>query len=104
MTSKDVLLRLRARLIARRNALLKALNDDFDMLRNGAGVSVVGDSVDAAVDSANGEISSQLVERDRELAQIEHALERIAPGNLRALRVLWEHDSRDSFKHTAIQR
>ena len=43
--------------------------------------SGVGDQVDAAVDAANEEISSQLVEiESRELGQIEHALERIAAG------------------------
>jgi DnaK suppressor protein len=42
---------------------------------------VVGDSVDAAVDTANDEISSQIVEiESRELGQIEHALERIVEG------------------------
>jgi len=41
----------------------------------------VGDQVDAAVDSANDEICSQLVEiESRELGQIEHALQRIAGG------------------------
>jgi DnaK suppressor protein len=44
-------------------------------------LTVVGDNVDAAVDSANDEICSQLVEiESRELGQIEHALQRIAAG------------------------
>jgi DnaK suppressor protein len=41
----------------------------------------VGDNVDAAVDTANDEISSQLAELEsRELVQIEHALQRIVAG------------------------
>jgi DnaK suppressor protein len=81
MARKDALLRLTARLIARRDALRKALNGDLDSFRKFSELSVVGDSVDAAVDSANDEICSQLVEiESRELSQIEHALQRIADG------------------------
>jgi DnaK suppressor protein len=68
-------------LVARRDALRKALNGDLDSLRQLATLNVVGDSVDAAVDTANDEISSQLVEiESRELEQIEHALQRIVKG------------------------
>jgi DnaK suppressor protein len=81
MARKDALLRLTARLMARRDALRKALNGDLDSFRKFSELSVVGDSVDAAVDSANDEICSQLVEiESRELSQIEHALQRIADG------------------------
>ena len=81
MARKDALLRLTSRLIARRDALRKALNGDLDSFRKFSEVSVVGDNVDAAVDSANDEICSQLVEiESRELGQIEHALQRIAAG------------------------
>jgi DnaK suppressor protein len=80
MAKKDALLRLHARLVARRDALRKALAGDMDAYREYA-ANVVGDSVDAAVDTANDEISSQLVEiESRELGQIEHALERIVEG------------------------
>jgi DnaK suppressor protein len=80
MAKKDSLLRLHARLVARRDALRKALNGDLDAYREYA-ANVVGDSVDAAVDTANDEISSQIVEiESRELGQIEHALERIVEG------------------------
>lgn len=80
MAKKDAILRLHSRLVARRDALRKALNGDMDAYREYA-ANVVGDSVDAAVDTANDEISSQLVEiESRELGQIEHALERIAQG------------------------
>jgi len=81
MTCKDASLRLAARLLARRNALRKALNDDFDRFRNDSEVSGVGDSIDAAVDSANDELCFQLVEHEsRVLGQIEHALEQLARG------------------------
>ncbi len=81
MTRNDALLRLSARLIVRRNALLKALHDEIETFGNDSQSSAVGDSVDAAIDSANEEICSQLVAHEsRELGQIEHALDRIARG------------------------
>jgi len=81
MARKDALLRLHARLVARRDALRKALNGDMESFRQFAALNVVGDNVDAAVDTANDEISSQLVEiESRELGQIEHALQRIVDG------------------------
>ena len=81
MARKDALLRLTSRLVSRRDALRKAINGDLDSFRKFSEVSGVGDNVDAAVDSANDEISSQLVEiESRELSQIEHALQRIAAG------------------------
>lgn len=81
MARKEALLRLHARLVARRDALRKALNGDLDSLRELSSLHSVGDQVDAAVDTANDEISSQLVEiESRELEQIEHALDRIVKG------------------------
>jgi len=81
MARKDALLRLHSRLVARRDALRKALSGDLDSYREIAAQDVVGDNVDAAVDNANDEISSQLVEiESRELSQIEHALQRIVEG------------------------
>src|SRR5436305_13992896 len=81
MARKDALLRLHSRLVARRDALRKALSGDVDSFREIAAQDVVGDNVDAAVDNANDEISAQLVEiESRELGQIEHALERIVQG------------------------
>src|SRR5215210_8961771 len=81
MARKDALLRLHARLVARRDALRKALDGDLDSLRELTSNHTVGDSVDAAVDTANDEISSQLAEiESRELGQIEHALKRIVQG------------------------
>lgn len=81
MARKDALLRLTSRLVARRDALRKALSGDLDAFRKFSEVGGVGDNIDAAVDSANDEISSRLVEiESRELGQIEHALQRIAAG------------------------
>lgn len=81
MARKNALHRLTSRLIARRDALRKALTGDAEDLRNFAALGGVGDDIDAAVDSANEEISSQLAEiESRELGQIEHALRRIAAG------------------------
>ena len=81
MARKDALLRLHSRLVARRDALRKALTGDLEGFRQYAALTDVGDNVDAAVDTANDEISSQLVEiESRELGQIEHALQRIVEG------------------------
>ncbi len=80
MARKEAMLRLHARLVARRDALRKALSGDLDSLRQ-LSASEVGDQVDAAVETANDEISSQLIEiESRELEQIEHALKRIVKG------------------------
>ena len=51
MARKDALLRLTQRLIARRDALRKALNGDLDSFRKFSELNAVGDNVDAAVDS-----------------------------------------------------
>jgi DnaK suppressor protein len=81
MARKDALLRLHARLVLRRDALRKALNGDLEGFREFAATGDVGDNVDAAVDTANDEICSQLAEiESRELGQIEHALKRIVEG------------------------
>jgi DnaK suppressor protein len=61
--------------------LRKALSGDLDSLREYASTFEVGDSADAAVETANDEISSALAELEsRELEQIEHALHRIEKG------------------------
>lgn len=82
MARKDTLLRLHARLVARRDALRKALSGDMDSLRAYNATFDVGDDGDAAVETVNDEISSQLVELEsRELHAIEHALSRIVQGS-----------------------
>jgi DnaK suppressor protein len=81
MTHEDALLRLTSRLLARRDALRKTLGDDIDCFGRDRRADGVGDQVEAAADSANDEVSSQLVELEsEELHEIEHALERIAAG------------------------
>ena len=80
MARKDALLNLRAILIRRRDALRSALAGDLSLLKELRSESP-GDVIDAAYDSAQDEISSQLAEvESRELASIENALERMKVG------------------------
>jgi len=80
MPRKDAILNMRDVLIRRRDALRKALAGDLSMLKELRQQSV-GDVIDAALDSAQDEISSQLAEvESRELASIEKALERMREG------------------------
>ncbi len=105
MARKDAMLRLHARLVARRDALRKALNGDLDSFREFAATNDVGDSVDAAVDTANDEICSQLVEiESRELGQIEHALQRIEDGVYGRCEYLWRQDRRGPPERAAIHQ
>jgi len=68
-------------LIKRRDALRKALAGDLSLLKELRAQSS-GDVVDAALDSVQDEISSQLAEvESRELARIEHALEQMRNGH-----------------------
>ncbi|MFM8735141.1 MAG: TraR/DksA family transcriptional regulator [Pirellulales bacterium] len=81
MARKDALLNLRAILVKRRDALRSALAGDLTLLKELRSESP-GDVVDAAYDSAQDEISSQLAEvESRELANIENALERMKAGS-----------------------
>jgi DnaK suppressor protein len=71
---------MRDLLIVRRDALRKALAGDLSLLRQ-LREQTSGDVVDAALDAAQDEISSQLAEvESRELANIERALARIKAG------------------------
>lgn len=80
MARKDALMNLRQILIRRRDALRKALAGDLSSLKELRQANS-GDMVDAALDSAQDEISSQLAEvESRELAHIEVALERLRDG------------------------
>ena len=80
MARKDSLLNLHAILVRRRDALRSALAGDLTLLRELRSESP-GDVIDAAYDSAQDEISSQLAEvESRELANIENALERMKAG------------------------
>ena len=79
MSRKEALAKLRDVLLHRREALRKALDGDLSMLQ--ALPQDGGDVIDAAMDTAQDEISSQLVEvESRELSQIEDALNRLRDG------------------------
>ncbi len=80
MSRKDAILNLRQVLVKRRDALRKALAGDLSLLKE-LNSQTSGDVVDAALDSVQDEISSQLAEvESRELARIEYALERMHEG------------------------
>jgi len=80
MSRKDAVLKMRQVLIKRRDALRKALAGDLSLLKELRAQSS-GDVVDAALDSVQDEISSQLAEvESRELARIEYALESMRAG------------------------
>jgi len=80
MARKDAILTLRQVLIKRRDALRTALAGDLSLLKELREQSS-GDVVDAALDCAQDEISSQLAEvESRELASIENALEQMREG------------------------
>jgi len=81
MARKDSLFNMRQILIKRRDALRSALAGDLSLLKE-LRAQTAGDVVDAALDSAQDEISSQLAEvESRELARIENALERMRAGH-----------------------
>jgi DnaK suppressor protein len=78
---KDSINKMKELLVVRRNALRKALAGDLSLLKQLREQSG-GDVVDAALDAAQDEISSQLAEvESRELANIERALVRIKNGS-----------------------
>jgi len=80
MTRKEAILNMHQVLIKRRDALRKALAGDLSLLKE-LRAQASGDVVDAALDSVQDEISSQLAEvESRELARIEIALERMRDG------------------------
>jgi DnaK suppressor protein len=80
MSRKDAILNVRQVLIKRRDALRKALAGDLSLLKQ-LRAEASGDVVDAALDSVQDEISSQLAEvESRELSRIEYALERMRNG------------------------
>lgn len=80
MTRKEAIRNMHQVLIKRRDALRKALAGDLSLLKE-LNAQASGDVVDAALDSVQDEISSQLAEvESRELARIEVALERMREG------------------------
>lgn len=80
MARQEAIRGLRQVLIRRRDALRKALAGDLSSLKELREQSS-GDMIDAALDCAQDEISSQLAEvESRELANIENALEQMREG------------------------
>lgn len=80
MARKDALKNIREQLLQRRDALRQALAGDDSLLRD-MNQQSGGDVVDFAIDSAYGEITSQLAEvASRELVNLEIALKLIAAG------------------------
>ena len=76
----EAMLNMHQILIKRRDGLRKALAGDLSLLKE-LRAKTSGDVVDAALDSVQDEISSQLAEvESRELAQIETALQRMREG------------------------
>ena len=81
MARKDAMMSLRQILVRRRDALRQALAGDLSLLKEMRQQNS-GDVIDAALDTAQDEISSQLAEvESRELTHIETALERMRKGN-----------------------
>jgi DnaK suppressor protein len=81
MARKEAVAQLRQILIRRRDALRKALAGDLSSLKE-LRQQTSGDMMDAAMDTAQDEISSQLAEvESRELAHIDVALEAMRSGN-----------------------
>jgi DnaK suppressor protein len=80
MKRKSNSIKVRQVLIKRRDALRNSLGGDLGLLKSLEGLRS-GDEIDAAIDSAQGELSSQLAEAEsRELVSIENALARIDCG------------------------
>lgn len=80
MARKDSITKMHEVLVKRRDALRRALAGDLSLLKQLREQSG-SDVVDAALDAAQDEISSQLAEvESRELANIERALESMRQG------------------------
>jgi DnaK suppressor protein len=81
MARKEAVTNLRQILVRRRDALRRALAGDLNSLKE-LRQQTSGDMMDAAMDTAQDEINSQLAEvESRELSHIEIALERMRDGN-----------------------
>ena len=84
MTRKKAIQEMRGILLERRDSIRRALAGDLGELKEFK-TPTPGDVVDAALDSVQDEISSQLVEvESRELGRIEHALEQMENGSFGA--------------------
>lgn len=80
MPRQESLKKLQATLLQRRDALRKALAGDLSLLQE-LHQQKTGDPLDAAADTVQDELTSQLVEVEaKELAAIEDAIEKFADG------------------------
>ncbi len=80
MSRKESLNKLRTTLVRRRDALRRALDGDLSLLQDLHGQKT-GDPLDAAADTIQDELNSQLVEVEaRELHAIEEAIRRLEQG------------------------
>jgi DnaK suppressor protein len=80
MSRQETLKKLRITLVRRRDALKRALAGDLSLLRE-LHQQKTGDPLDAAADTVQDELNSQLVEVEaRELAAIEDAIEKFDGG------------------------
>lgn len=80
MSRKDSLAKLRETLVRRRDALRRALDGDLSLLQE-LHQQKTGDPLDAAADTVQDELNSQLVEvESRELHAIEDAIDRMKRG------------------------
>lgn len=80
MKRSQAIAKMRQILLRRRDALRSALAGELGLIKSLEG-QTVGDSVDAALDAAQGEINSQLAEvESRELTSIRIALQQMRLG------------------------
>jgi DnaK suppressor protein len=81
MRRKQLLQRIQTILLRRRDALRRSLSGELGRFHTSE-ESVVGDPVDAALDTEYAEINSELAESEGlQLARIERALERLREGH-----------------------
>ncbi len=81
MSRKDAIKKLREQLVRRRDALCSALEGDLSLLRE-LHQERTGDVLDAAADTVQDELNSQLIEAEsRELSAINEAIGRIKVGD-----------------------
>ncbi|TWU23998.1 RNA polymerase-binding transcription factor DksA [Novipirellula galeiformis] len=80
MSRKEAILNLRENLVRRRDALARALAGDLSLLQE-LHQQKTGDMLDAAADTMQDELNSQLLEvESRELSAIEEAIARMEQG------------------------
>lgn len=80
MPRKDAIEKLKETLVRRRDALRRALEGDLSLLQE-LHQSPTGDVLDAAADTVQDELNSQLIEAEsRELSAIDEAIAKIDQG------------------------